>query len=72
MVSLVLTSLIGEFRFPDLIPAEDFTLSNLTPFLDGDDKQLFLNFAKRMLQWEPGHRATARELCDDPWLNYRG
>lgn len=50
MVSLVLTSLIGEFKFPDLIPAEDSTLLNLTLFLDGDDKHLFLNFVKGMLQ----------------------
>jgi hypothetical protein len=49
MVSLVLMSLIGEFKFLDLIPAEDFTLLNLTLFLDGDDKYLFLNFVKRML-----------------------
>ncbi|KAL3411736.1 kinase-like protein [Aspergillus fumigatus] len=39
----------GEFKFLDLIPAEDFTLLNLTLFLDGDDKYLFLNFVKRML-----------------------
>ncbi|KFY92746.1 hypothetical protein V500_04049 [Pseudogymnoascus sp. VKM F-4518 (FW-2643)] len=36
--------------------------------LDGKDKELFLNFIKSMLQWEPEKRKTARELLDDPWL----
>ncbi|PGH16528.1 CMGC/SRPK protein kinase [Helicocarpus griseus UAMH5409] len=61
----------GEFRFPDLIPPEDFSFSNLTPFLQGEEKRLFLAFAKRMLQWDPEYRATARELYGDPWLDYK-
>jgi hypothetical protein len=30
--------------------------------LNGNDKELFLNFIKSMLQWEPEKRKTAREL----------
>ncbi|KFY47801.1 hypothetical protein V495_01801, partial [Pseudogymnoascus sp. VKM F-4514 (FW-929)] len=37
--------------------------------LKGTDKELFLNFIKSMLQWEPEKRKTARELLDDPWLS---
>mgnify|MGYP001589488943 CR=1 FL=1 len=36
--------------------------------LNGKDKELFLNFIKSMLQWEPEKRKTARELLNDPWL----
>ncbi|KAJ0425683.1 kinase domain protein [Aspergillus carlsbadensis] len=44
----------GEFKFPGLIPSEEFNFANLTPFLDGEDKRLFLEFVGRMLRWEPG------------------
>ncbi|OBT98009.1 hypothetical protein VE01_04008 [Pseudogymnoascus verrucosus] len=37
--------------------------------LEGKDKELFLNFIRSMLQWEPEKRKTARELLSDPWLS---
>jgi serine/threonine-protein kinase SRPK3 len=61
----------GKFKLPRLIPSEEFNLSNLTPFLHGEDKRLFLNFVRRMLQWEPERRSTAKELYNDPWLSYK-
>ncbi|RDW63050.1 Protein kinase protein [Aspergillus mulundensis] len=61
----------GEFRFPSLVPPEDFNLASLTPFLDGEDKRLFLGFVGKMLRWEPGERATAAQLYNDPWLDFR-
>ncbi|KFY13968.1 hypothetical protein V492_02940 [Pseudogymnoascus sp. VKM F-4246] len=36
--------------------------------LNGKDKELFLNFIKSMLQWEPEKRKTARDLLNVPWL----
>jgi serine/threonine protein kinase len=63
---------LGDFKYPELIPPEGISFSKVTPILDGEDKQLFIRFAKRMLQWDPECRATARELCDDPWLDYKG
>ena len=60
---------LGEFRFPNLVPSEGFNLSNLTPFVHGEDKRLFLGFVGKMLRWEPEDRATAKELYNDPWLN---
>ncbi|OAA50391.1 protein kinase domain protein [Metarhizium rileyi] len=57
-----------SFRYPDLIPGEDFNFCNKTTMLDGQDKALFIQFAKRMLAWMPEDRSTARELLDDPWL----
>ncbi|KAL2044438.1 hypothetical protein N7G274_003143 [Stereocaulon virgatum] len=61
----------GEFKYPRLIPSEDFNFSNLTLFLKGEDKRLFIEFASKMLQWLPEERLTAKELYNDPWLNFR-
>lgn len=36
--------------------------------LEGEPKAEFLRFLKRMLQWDPDKRASARELLKDPWL----
>ncbi|KAK2616961.1 hypothetical protein QQS21_000050 [Conoideocrella luteorostrata] len=43
----------GLFKYPDLIPGEDFNFSNKTTFMDGQEKMLFIHFAKRMLAWAP-------------------
>ncbi|KAI1909054.1 hypothetical protein LOZ12_004359 [Ophidiomyces ophidiicola] len=60
----------GEFKYPHLIPPDGYGLSSITPFLEGEDKRLFLEFAKRMLKWLPEQRATAAELIEDPWLTF--
>lgn len=36
--------------------------------LEGKEKEEFLNFMKKILQWDPEKRPTARELLNDPWL----
>jgi serine/threonine-protein kinase SRPK3 len=36
--------------------------------IDGEEKEQFLRFACRMLQWLRERRATAQELLDDPWM----
>ncbi|GLA00531.1 hypothetical protein AnigIFM60653_009280 [Aspergillus niger] len=60
----------GTFKFPELIPSEEFNFSNMTPFLQGEDQRLFIDFVRKMLQWEPERRSCAKELYNDPWLNY--
>jgi trans-aconitate methyltransferase len=52
--------------YKDLIP--DVSLEGSVLSLEGEEKQLFLNFARKMLQWLPEHRKTAKELLEDPWL----
>ncbi|KAG5927438.1 hypothetical protein E4U42_002273 [Claviceps africana] len=56
------------FKHSKRIPDEDFTFSNKKMMLDGQDKILFIQFAKRMLCWLPEERSTAKELLDDQWL----
>jgi serine/threonine-protein kinase SRPK3 len=51
----------------DLVP-EAFTLADSVLSLEGEDKQEFLNFAQKMLQWLPEKRKSAKELLEDPWL----
>ncbi|GAB1207849.1 hypothetical protein APSETT445_006584 [Aspergillus pseudonomiae] len=57
----------GEFHEPTL-------LQNLTPLeqrettLEGEDKESFLRMMRRMLQWEPEKRSSAKELAEDEWI----
>ncbi|KAN0083544.1 hypothetical protein V8E54_002632 [Elaphomyces granulatus] len=58
-------------KFQHLIQLEEF---NFTPFLHGEDKRFFLEFVRRILQWEPERQSSAKELYiddNDPWLNFK-
>lgn len=35
---------------------------------DIEDREAFLRFMHKMLQWEPEKRCTARELAKDEWI----
>ncbi|KAL9023173.1 MAG: hypothetical protein Q9180_008351, partial [Flavoplaca navasiana] len=37
--------------------------------LEGYNKEAFLRFMRKMLQWRPEHRQTAGQLLEDDWLN---
>ncbi|OJI83742.1 hypothetical protein ASPTUDRAFT_75468 [Aspergillus tubingensis CBS 134.48] len=45
------------------------SLEEIEENLSGKNQELFLQFIRSMLIWEPERRKTARELLDDPWLN---
>ncbi|KAB8207555.1 kinase-like domain-containing protein [Aspergillus parasiticus] len=36
--------------------------------LEGEDKEGFLRMMRRMLQWEPEKRSSAKELAEDEWI----
>jgi serine/threonine-protein kinase SRPK3 len=36
---------------------------------EGEDKKAFLQFMRKMLQWVPEERQTAKQLLGDPWMN---
>ncbi|KAI3012252.1 hypothetical protein CBS147346_629 [Aspergillus niger] len=38
-------------------------------YLEGSNKEGFVNFMRGMLQWRPENRKTAEQLLRDPWLN---
>lgn len=37
--------------------------------LEGEEQSSFLRFIRRMLQWLPEDRKSAKELLEDPWLH---
>ncbi len=55
----------GEFMHKHLIPT-DVRLEDSVLALKGKEKQLFLDFTKKMLQWLPEDRMTAKQLLEDP------
>ncbi|KAL2261956.1 hypothetical protein VTK26DRAFT_2913 [Humicola hyalothermophila] len=44
------------------------SLGELETNLQGEDKERFLQLMRRMLQWAPEDRSTAKELLRDAWL----
>ncbi|KAH3274350.1 hypothetical protein KXV19_007347 [Aspergillus fumigatus] len=56
----------GRFLYENLIPNRK--LSDTASFLGGEEKETFLDLAKRMLVWHPDARETAGELAGHPFL----
>lgn len=57
---------LGRFKEAHLI-VETSLEAEMTA-LEGEDKADVLRFLRRMLQWDPAKRASARALLHDPWL----
>jgi serine/threonine protein kinase len=45
------------------------TLEDSEVCLEGENKKMFVQFMRKMLQWDPDQRHNAAELLVDPWLN---
>ncbi|KAH6719717.1 kinase domain-containing protein [Leptodontidium sp. MPI-SDFR-AT-0119] len=58
----------GEFMHKDLVSSHLHLTDSVTS-LQGSEKSHFLAFVRKMLQWLPEDRKTARELLEDPWLS---
>jgi serine/threonine-protein kinase SRPK3 len=63
----VLTS-PGNFK-PD-IPIEQTSMEKEEENLEGEEKIIFLQFLRKMVQWVPEDRKSAKELLEDPWLDF--
>ncbi|KAG6290732.1 hypothetical protein E4U46_001627 [Claviceps purpurea] len=57
----------GEFCAGIPIP-EPRPLEQRKTSLKGEDKDCFLRFMRKMLQWEPEKRSSAKELAEDEWI----
>ncbi|KAE8150472.1 protein kinase [Aspergillus avenaceus] len=44
------------------------SLEGIESNLEGEQQENFLRFIRKMLQWRPEDRPTAKELLSDPWL----
>lgn len=62
-----LTPCTGDFNAGIPISAPR-TLDEIETNLQAKDKELFLQLMRKMLQWVPERRSTAKELLRDPWL----
>ncbi|KAJ5348897.1 uncharacterized protein N7506_002150 [Penicillium brevicompactum] len=58
----------GNFLHGDLVPNR--TLEDTVPSLEGEEKELFLSFARGMLTWDPMKRKSAGQLAQHPFLNF--
>ncbi|RAK72536.1 kinase-like protein [Aspergillus fijiensis CBS 313.89] len=56
----------GNWKGAIEIPSR--SLETLEGNLEGEPRLLFLRFLRKMLQWKPEERFSARELLEDPWL----
>ena len=36
--------------------------------LSGEDKDMFIEFVKKMVKWNPKDRSSAKDLLKDSWL----
>ena len=60
----------GEWRAE--IPVPDHTcLEESEENLEGSNKEAFIRFVRKMLQWRPEDRQSANQLLEDDWLNGR-
>lgn len=60
-------TLPGTFTAGIHLP-DSTSLNEIETLLTGDEKTRFLEFMRKMLQWDPKRRSTARELFQDAWL----
>ena len=47
----------------------DISLEDSEEQLSGENKALFLDFMRKMLQWDPEKRQTAKQLLNHSWLS---
>ncbi|KAI0834278.1 kinase domain protein [Hypoxylon sp. FL0890] len=59
----------GQWKAAVEVP-QDASLEKSVHYLEGKERQAFLEFVRGMLQWRPEDRKTARQLFDDPWLDH--
>ena len=57
----------GQFKHPDYVE-EDCSFEHSIHRLRGEAKELFIDFAQKMLTWVPEERWTAKQLLEHPFL----
>ncbi|KAK8868430.1 serine threonine protein kinase CMGC group [Apiospora arundinis] len=53
---------------PDIPVPSSTTLEERETNLEGEDRQKFLAMIRKMLQWEPTKRSSAKGLAEDEWI----
>lgn len=58
-----LGDLCAEISLKGGIPLEERETT-----LEGEDRAMFLRLIRKMLQWEPNKRSSAKKLKEDEWI----
>ncbi|KAL7651943.1 hypothetical protein ACMYSQ_009270 [Aspergillus niger] len=59
----------GAFLHPDLL-TDQVPLEERETTLEGEaERDAFLRFMRKMLQWEPNRRSSAKDLAEDEWIH---
>jgi hypothetical protein len=64
---LTVSANLGGFRAGELV-GEHIPIEQRETSLEGEEKEMFLRLMRKMLQWEPEKRSSAKELEQDDWL----
>lgn len=60
---------LGDFRARNLLK-DQVPLEERETTLEGEEeREAFLRLMRKMLQWEPGKRSSAKELGEDEWIH---
>lgn len=62
-------NILGRSLYENLIP--DRNLGDTVTFLEGEEREAFLDLARGMLVWHPDARKTAGELAGHPFLHLK-
>ncbi|KAK7910605.1 hypothetical protein PG985_013086 [Apiospora marii] len=62
-----LACIIGDFR-PDIPVPSNVPLEERETHLEGENRDKFLAMMRKMLQWDPVRRSSAKELAEDEWI----
>ncbi|KAG6111894.1 hypothetical protein E4U13_004546 [Claviceps humidiphila] len=66
---LAQANLRSKFFSDEGIPIpESRPLEQRESVLEGEDRACFLRFMRKMLQWDPEKRSSAKELAEDEWI----
>ena len=63
------TNVINLGRWKGLADIPQNSLEDSEKYLEGKEKESLIQFVRKMLQWDPEERQSARELLTDSWLN---
>lgn len=60
-------TITGDFH-PDIPLTASVPFEQRETNLEGEDQELFLAMMRRILQWQPADRSTAKTIADDKWI----
>lgn len=66
LLASLLNYSLGTWR--DVVPLPNISLEAAEKRLQGEEKELFLTFLRKMLQWRPEDRKGIQDVFMDEWL----